>query len=325
MAIIGTPVLMNAGRSQNEDGESKGRTEVWLVKTQFGVGDEMNIALSHAYFRIGKFHPSVRGIVLLSKSAELASEGSTSVWYVTLEWGTQSTSGNQGNDTEDPLSKAPLFDWGEWTEKIPVFQDKVTGNLIQTTCADPIINPPLFEDYAHPQVTIRVNESDYFEDRLIRAVGCMNSAPFRIQDITVPQYCAKLISYRGSEEQLPNGEGYYFKSTYVFKLRFLAVGPRTYIVDTISPGNGAIGAQLVPEGDDLGFRRKVFNAGTRELGEEALPTPIVGDKGEIITEPVALGLDGRPIKGFPFGQEIYLLHNTLEQFDFNPFPTVRER
>jgi len=326
--IIGSPILLKTGRTQEHSATSKSRTENYYVRTEFGVGDELDIATRHVLFTSGSPHPTLRGLFLDTVTASLISEGTASTWLIECSYTNQEGLGVGGGNGDDggldPLDMAPTFDWGTWSYPEAIIQERMNGNYIMNLASDPVTNPPLTEDLHNPNVTISLNQNDMIQDHLRLGVGRVNDKPFTIQNITIPPYCAKLIAYVTNEAKKPNTDEYYVKAQYTYQLNFDLVGERTYRVDGFSQGNGPQ-TIAVNAGDFKGFRRKLLNAGTRKYSySDEKYSKIADGDGGWITEPVPLDLQGQPFKGSALGKEIFLLWDTLPRVDFSTYPTKRK-
>lgn len=326
MAIVGTPIKLNKGRKQTETAETKSRTELYYVRTEFGVGDELEIALSHSLFKKNRRHDTVRGLFLREKNATLMTEGSISQWLVECSYDNASNSSGNGGDGGgiDPLDMAPYFDWGSWSYPEAIVQDRQTSGYIQNLASDPVLNPSVTEDLHNPMVTITLNQAKKIQDHLRLGVGRMNAKAFTIQDVVIPPYCAMLKDYVTNEQKKPNSDEVYVKARYTFHLNFDLVGERTYTLDAFSQGSGPQITQVNAK-EFKGFRRKLLNAGTRKYSYSDLKHTRISDgSGGFISEPVPLNKQGQPFKTIALGQEVYLLWNTLDVADFSTYPTKRK-
>jgi hypothetical protein len=319
MAIIGTPIFLNADRSQEKTASAKSRSEKYLVKTEVGVGDEMSIALGHALFLIDRPHLDVTGLYLKSATAE-PTEGDTSVWMVSLEWETGTLSIG-GGERGDPIDFELKFDWGSWAHPQAIVQDTIGGFYISNTAGQPYLNPPLQEELFNPMVTITVNQPEKVVDHLREGVGRMNTKPIVIDGVPVPPFCAKLVDYVSNERSKPDSDDIYVQSRYTYHLNFEKAGPRTFTGEPVFSGiQNPLDLTAVAEGDFKGFRRKVLSAGINEINKNAELIKITDGDGGYISEPVPLDENGQAFKTSALGKEIYLLYNTLETVDFTGYP-----
>lgn len=167
----------------------------WLYRVQTGdINDGPDVACRAAGLpSIGSAHPSVPGMICTDISADpLGDDGFN--FLVTVEWGTQSSSGVTGGVT-NPLSQPAIYTYGFAVSTEPVYIDKF-GNPI-TNSAGETYDPPVEIEVYDAVVTVEKNIPSFDAGLAKYMVGGVNVATW----YGCPPRTARINNVEASQER----------------------------------------------------------------------------------------------------------------------------
>lgn len=238
-------------------------------------------AISAAGFVIGQPHPTASALSLESVDASPANDAYT--WFFDCQYSLAAT---YDNPDEDPENLRTKVRWGSWSQEVAIPLFNSAGDLI---------DPPPTRVIYWPQVTVTKYENSAFVTRLLQQ-GSVNSAQFTLLGVTVPAYCAMLVSYDINPAVTADDEEY-FENTFTINLCF---------------------KQSEKDASVIGFKTEYVNSGFNIKDGSGGTKAIVNSANQQVDTPQLLSVDGLSVISNPADIN-YITHTPKEVVAFSSF------